>query len=178
MKMHFDPQTLKPAYGPGTSSIKVSNVCSYMISCASPLHSLPPNRACTAIVLLLIFTPPPQVALQEPQSLHWLQTQFIGHVLELHVAESRLEPVHFVPPQAASVRMVRVRTSEPPPHDTEQTPYSDQVLHTQLTGQHWVLQDPDDVPWPVQEEPPWAASTATPRLRVWTPPPHVAEHEP
>jgi len=30
----------------------------------------------------------------------------------------------------------------------------------QLTEQHWVLQDLDDVICPVQEEPPWAASTA------------------
>jgi len=100
----------------------------------SPGHSLPSPADWTSTALSLLLLPPPQVALQVLQELHWLTLQSTGHVVMPHSSDS-VSPGHSCPPLAGGVFTVLPLCLLPPPQVALQAPQELHWLTLQSTGQ-------------------------------------------
>jgi len=100
----------------------------------SPGHSLPSPADWTSTALSLLLLPPPQVALQVLQELHWLTLQSTGHVVMPHSSDS-VSPGHSCPPLAGGVFTVLPLCLLPPPQVALQAPQELHWLTLQSTGE-------------------------------------------
>jgi hypothetical protein len=102
-------------------------VLQFCVCCAplTVLHGNPPFAAAVLIEKLRICVPPPQVAEHDPQ-LPQAPTQLVAtaQAFGLHACDSVAPAVvrHAVPPCAALIEILYVRTWVPPPHVAEHTP--------------------------------------------------------
>jgi hypothetical protein len=126
------------------------------------------------IVLVLVCTPPPQVAVHALHALHALTTQSTGQGWVLQGCVS-VRIGQGAPPLAAGVITVLVLVITPPPQVAVHALHALQALTTQSTGQGWVLQGCVSVRIG-QGAPPNMAGVITVLVLVITPPPQVAVH--
>mmetsp|Transcript_77670 Transcript_77670/g.173817 ORF Transcript_77670/g.173817 Transcript_77670/m.173817 type:complete len:337 (+) Transcript_77670:234-1244(+) len=114
--------------------------------------------------------PFPQVFVHADQRPQSDQRQSTGQPSVLHAIVASPCPWQFLPPLAAGVETLRLRTIEPPPHVLLQFVHGLQLFHSQSTGQPSTLQSCSSLSVPVQSVPPFAASKAFCRLRMVLPP--------
>jgi hypothetical protein len=145
-------------------------------------HGAPVPTECVTIVRRRPFVPPPQEFVQGPHGPHAVWTQSTGHVCLLHDSTIR---TYFGNSQ--SYCELPIRTTErdreyvPPPQATE---HGEKVLHevnvqsnaSQGSAEHGSASCHKVMPSAAQLLPPLAFWTATSRVRVLRPMPHVAEH--
>jgi hypothetical protein len=105
----------------------------------SEAHSFPPYDAGTVAVLVEVFVPPPQVAVQA-ESTHWngtTQSTAHGAVLQPSVSVVTGQPS---PTLLACRRIVRVCVLVPPPQDFVHCDHWLQAVCSQWIGHVFVLQ--------------------------------------
>jgi len=125
----------------------------------SPGHSLPPPADWTSTVLPLLLLPPPQVALQVVQGLHWLTLQSTGHVVVPHSSDS-VSPGHSCPPLAGGVSTALPLCLLPLPQVALQAVQGLHWLTLQSTG-HVVVPHSSDSVSPGHSCPPLAGGVST-----------------
>mmetsp|Transcript_4720 Transcript_4720/g.13167 ORF Transcript_4720/g.13167 Transcript_4720/m.13167 type:complete len:247 (+) Transcript_4720:411-1151(+) len=133
----------------------------------------PVPSAGTAMLFVRLWWPPPHATLHMPQLDHGPRTQSASHACTLQTCSSSVSS-HASPPYFISTRTSRDRSLTPPPHSDEQALHPLQSPSWQSTGQGCSLHGSSSSNGG-QGMPP-SAAMSTSRLRLRTPPPHVAEH--
>jgi hypothetical protein len=116
------------------------------------------------------WVPPPHDLLQVDHEPHAPTWQWIGHAPRLHVVVSDRLP-QATPPLALTVVVVRVRSAEPLPQDSEQVLQLPKAVWSQSTGQACALHVCSAVVGP-HIFPPKSTSVVVVRARVDKPEPH------
>mmetsp|Transcript_12305 Transcript_12305/g.33685 ORF Transcript_12305/g.33685 Transcript_12305/m.33685 type:complete len:240 (+) Transcript_12305:3409-4128(+) len=142
-------------------------------------HAAPPFSGKAWIARFLCIMPPPQLAVQEDQSFHWLQRQSV-------CGQSPLEPwqgmTSSVPPTqpwlciSSGFLIFRERVLRPCPQSTEQTDHSDHSSRTQSTVQGPVLHAFNSLSELLGQLPPCCGGACIVRVRKDWPPPHSLLH--
>ena len=104
---------LQEPHGPTLQSTEQSSVLHTSTS-NSPGHSCPPLAGGVFTALPLCLLPPPQVALQVVQGLHWLTLQSTEQGVFTHSSDS-VSPGHSLPPPAAWTSTALSLLLLPPP---------------------------------------------------------------
>lgn len=137
-------------------------------------HTKPPLLACVVIERERLCAPVPHVLVHEVHADQADVAQCTGHEPRLHCSVSTSGP-HAGPPCAASVMTLRARVCVPAAHVALQSLHGEKAEATQGTAQGAVLHVFVDER-PGQAIPPCAASRATARVLVCTPPPQLTVH--